>query len=310
MENRAHALAAGIFVLLLGLASTLALFWLGDNRSERSNEYLIETRRDVTGLNVAAKVVYRGIRAGKVEGIDTDEKDPRIILIRITLDKKYRVTRNTVAQMGYQGLTGLAFIKLDDDGSNNELLAGRDGEPPRIGMKPSLLETLGEKGGDMAAQLAEMVTRVSTLLNEKNIQNISRTIDNAAIASDGLKQMPQLMASMREVLSPANIRHLNSLLANVEKTAGEAAPLAVEVRGMVKSMTSLSQRLDEVSGKAGRETVPRVNALLRDLDTSTLQLSRILGMLDESPQALIFGRGQVAPGPGEAGFVAPAAKQP
>jgi phospholipid/cholesterol/gamma-HCH transport system substrate-binding protein len=31
--------------------------------------------------------------------------------------------------------------------------------------------------------------------------------------------------------------------------------------------------------------------------------------IDENPQSLIFGSGPVAPGPGEAGFVAPGAAQ-
>lgn len=302
MENRAHALAAGLFVLALGLASALALWWLGGQKAELNSYYLIETSRDVTGLNVQAQVRYRGIRAGKVESIDPDPRDRRLILVRISLDRKYPVTARTVARMGHQGLTGLAYIQIEDDGSSDQLLQGKGDELPRIGMKPSLLETLSEKGGDIATQLAEVAARVSALMNEKNIQNLSRTIENVAAASDGFKEMPQIMAAVREMLSDTNLRRMNSLLANMEKAAGEAAPLTAEVREMVKSMTALSKRLDQVAGQTGAETAPRVNALLRDLNTSTRQLSRILEMIDDSPQALLFGRGAATPGPGETGF--------
>jgi phospholipid/cholesterol/gamma-HCH transport system substrate-binding protein len=305
MENRAHALAAGLFVLALGLAAALALWWLGGQKAEQYSYYLIETRRDVTGLNVQAQVRYRGIRAGKVESIDPDAKDRRLILVRISLDRRYPVTPKSVARMGHQGLTGLAYIQIEDDGSSDQLLAGKGDDLPRIGMKPSLLETLSDKGGDIATQLSEVATRVSALMNEKNTQNLSRTIENVAAASDGFREMPQVMAAMREMLSDTNLRRLNSLLAHMEKAAGEAAPLTAEVREMVKSMTALSKRLDQVAGQTGAETAPRVNALLRDLDTGTRQLSRILEMLDDSPQALIFGRGPATPGPGEAGFAVP-----
>lgn len=304
MENRAHALAAGLFVIAFGLAAALALWWLGGQKAEASSSYLIETRRDVTGLNVQAQVRYRGIRAGKVEGIEPDPRDRRLLLVRISLERKYPVTPKTVARMGHQGLTGLAYIQLEDDGTSDQLLEGKDGELPRIGMKPSLLETLSEKGGEIAAQLSEVAARVSALMNEKNAQNMSRTLENIAAGSEGFQQLPQIMAATREMLSETNLKRMNSLLASLEKAAGEAAPLTAEVRELVKSMTALSKRLDQVAGQTGAETAPRVNALLRDLDTSTRQLTRILELIDESPQALIFGRGAATPGPGETGFAA------
>jgi phospholipid/cholesterol/gamma-HCH transport system substrate-binding protein len=74
MENRAHALAAGIFTILLGIAAAIAIWWLGQS-DDATTSYLLETRRNVTGLNVQAQVRYRGIRAGKVESIEPDQKD-------------------------------------------------------------------------------------------------------------------------------------------------------------------------------------------------------------------------------------------
>ncbi len=302
MENRAHALAAGLFVLLLGIAAALALWWFGGQRAESANYYLVETGRDVSGLNPQAQVRYRGIRAGKVESIEPDAKDRRLILIRISLDRKYPVTAKTVARMGYQGLTGLGYIHLEDDGSSDQLLEAKGDELPRIGMKPSLFESLTEKGGDIAGQLAEVAKRMSALMNEKNVQNLSRTVENVATASEGLKELPKVIAAMREMLSDTNIKRMNALLVHLEKAAGEAAPLTAEVREMVKTMTALSQRLDLIAGEAGADTLPRVNALLRDLQTSTRQMTRILEMVDDSPQSFIFGRGPAAPGPGEPGF--------
>ena len=78
MENRAHALAAGIFTILLGIAAAIAIWWLGQT-DESTTRYVLETRRNVTGLNVQAQVRYRGIRAGKVQAIEPDDGDPRLI---------------------------------------------------------------------------------------------------------------------------------------------------------------------------------------------------------------------------------------
>jgi phospholipid/cholesterol/gamma-HCH transport system substrate-binding protein len=106
------------------------------------------------------------------------------------------------------------------------------------------------------------------------------------------------------------MRSMRQILAHVEKAAGESAPLTTEMRELVKSMSLLSRRFDTLAGSAGDEltgaTLPRANALMRELAANSRQLSRVLDGLENNPQMLIFGRGAAAPGPGEAGFSAPA----
>ena len=55
MENRAHALIAGLFVLLLGLGILLAVWWFG-GKHEPTRELVLITRNSVTGLNPQAEV--------------------------------------------------------------------------------------------------------------------------------------------------------------------------------------------------------------------------------------------------------------
>jgi phospholipid/cholesterol/gamma-HCH transport system substrate-binding protein len=258
MENRAHALAAGIFTILLGVAAAIAIWWLGQS-DDSTTSYVLETRRNVTGLNVQAQVRYRGIRAGKVRAIEPDPVDQRVILVTVDIDSRFKLTRGSTAQLGYQGVTGLAYVLIEDD--------------------------------------------------DRNVQNLSRTMDNLATASDGLREMPAVLASVKEALSDKNMRSLRQILGHVEATAGEAAPLAVEMRDLVKSMGTLARRFEQVAGSAGDEltatTLPRANALIDELSTSSRQLSRILDGLESNPQMLLLGRDVAAPGPGEAGFVAP-----
>jgi phospholipid/cholesterol/gamma-HCH transport system substrate-binding protein len=309
MENRSHALAAGIFTILLALCSALAIWWLGQS-DESTTTYVLETRRNVTGLNVQAQVRYRGIRAGKVEAIEPDEADPRVILVRINMNSRFKLTKGSSAQLGYQGVTGLAYVQIEDDGSSAELLAGKDGEPARIALRPTLFDTLGEKAGDIVTQISAVSVRLAKLLDEKNVQNLSRTLDNVATASDGLREMPVVLAAMREALSAENLRRLQQILVQVEKTAGEAAPLTREMRDLVKSMDSMARRVDQLAGSVGDElastTLPRANELMRELSANSRQLARLLDGLESNPQMLIFGRGAGTPGPGEAGFSAPA----
>jgi phospholipid/cholesterol/gamma-HCH transport system substrate-binding protein len=311
MENRSHALAAGIFTILLGICAAIAIWWLGQS-DESTNSYILETPRNVTGLNLQAQVRYRGIRAGKVEAIEQDAADPRLILVHISVDSRFKLTRGSTAELGYQGVTGLAYVQIEDKGSSIEALSGKNGEPPRIPLRPTLLDTLGDKAGTIVDQISLVSQRLGRVLDDKNLQNLSRTLDNVANASDGLGEIPKVLASMREVLSDGNMRSLRQILVHVENTAGESAPLTAEMRELVKSMGALSRRVEQLAGNVGDEmttsTLPRANALMQELTASSRQLSRVLDGLENNPQMLLFGRGAAVPGPGETGFAVPARK--
>lgn len=309
MESRAHALAAGIFTLLLGVAALLAGWWLSGKR-EATNEYVLVTQKSVTGLNPQAQVRFRGIRAGKVLDIDLDPKDPRNILIRVNVEADMPVTRGTTARLNYQGVTGLAYVLLEDAGESREPLVGEGGEPPRIPLKASAMDSLGDAAADLMAQMRQVAERTSAVLSEQNVKRISQTIANLETASAGLggtlKDASQAMAGLKQALNDENLKRISATLAHLEKAGGEAAPLAADLRALVGTLQGLGKKLDVLSSEAGTEvvhtTLPRMNLLLQELAVNSRQMSRILDQIEESPNMLIFGRAGQRPGPGEAGF--------
>lgn len=308
MENRSHAFAAGLFTLVFSLAAAVAVWWLGQSR-ETLDTYILETRKNVSGLNIQATVRYRGIRAGKVVSIEPSDADSRMLHVVISLDSRFKLTKGSTAELGYQGVTGLAYVDIQDDGNAPEPLVGTESAPARLTLRPTMYDKLGDKAEDIVTQVSEVSGRLAKILDEKNAQNISRTLDNVATASDGLREMPKLMASMREALSETNLRTLQKILVHVEKTAGETAPLTSEMRDLVKSLNSTSARLETITATAGEvfsyETLPRANSLMREFKTNSSQFSRLLESLETNPQMLIFGRGSLTSGPGEPGFLAP-----
>lgn len=308
MESRAHALMAGLFVLAFSLAAALTIWWFSGNR-EMTRDVLLVTQRNVTGLNPQAMVRYRGISAGRVQEIGLDPADPRNILVRISVSSDLPLTTATTAQLNYQGVTGLAYVLLEDQGSTREPLMAGDGELPRIAIQPTLFDTFGDRATDIVAQVSELTTRLNRVLDDRNSKNLGQTLENLAIASDGLKQMPQVLASVREALSDTHLKRLGAILVHLEQTAGQAAPLTVDMRKLVASMQDLSKRLGETGAAVGDDltgrTLPGINAVVQELQHNSRQLSRILGSLEDAPQSLIFGRPAAPPGPGEAGFVVP-----
>jgi phospholipid/cholesterol/gamma-HCH transport system substrate-binding protein len=308
MESRAHALVAGLFVIVLSGVGVAALWWFGGKHEATSSYYLV-TQRALSGLNPQAQVRYRGIRAGKVEDILLDPVNPRNILVRISLDSAIRLTRGSTAQLANQGVTGLAYVMLDDSGDNSEPLRAEQDDLPRIPLRPGLLETLAEQSGNVVSQLAAISNRANRLFDERNLNNVARTIDNLATASDGLKEVPALVAQMKRALSDENMKNLQRILAHVEQTLGQTAPLAAELRGLVTTMQSLAQRVDGIAGDVGTElrtrTLPEVELLSQDMQRTNRQLQRVLEQIEQTPQSLLFGRPAPSAGPGEASFAVP-----
>lgn len=307
MENRAHALMAGLFTLLLGFSSLAALWWFG-GKPEATHQYQIITRKTISGLNVQAQVRYRGIRVGKVENIELDPSDVGNTLIRIALRKDIPVTRGTTARLGFQGVTGIAHVQLEDTGQDaTPLEAGAGaGDLARIPMQDSLIQELSEIGGETLRNARDFLANANQVLTPENRLNISKTLSNLEVTSTNAREVS---AQLRQLLTPENVRLLNSTLAQVEHTAAQGAPFLAEARGLVVRLQSMSDKLemtlgDPLIGGAGA-LLPRLNQLSSELSSNSLQLNRVLKMLEESPQSLIFGRQKALPGPGEEGFIEP-----
>ena len=166
MENRSHALIAGLFLLFLGVSAVVALWWFG-GQQEDSNSYLVETRRNVTGLNPQAQVRYRGIQVGKVQSVRLDPDNVRKTLIAIRVRSDIPITRGTIARLGYQGVTGIAHVLLEDDGTDVRPLMTTGADPARIAMQDSMIQELADVGGDTLRQAREL-DRKSTRLNSSH----------------------------------------------------------------------------------------------------------------------------------------------
>ena len=91
MENKAHALAAGAFVLgLIAVLVALVVWFTRDNTVR--DTYELSTRDAVIGLQPQAMVRYRGIAVGKVSSIDFDPKTKGNVRVRIMVDRKVPLT--------------------------------------------------------------------------------------------------------------------------------------------------------------------------------------------------------------------------
>lgn len=310
MENKAHALVAGIFALVLIAAAVASVWWFGGKR-EATAEYLVATRQNVTGLNLQGQVRYRGMRVGRVESIDLDPADPRVILVRISVPQRFVLTRATVARLGYQGMTGIAHVLLEEGGSDSTPLVADRGVPPRIEMQPSFVQEISDAGAATVRQLQALLGNLNEVLNAENKARIGKTLKNVEAGSEN---MAETLAQLRVLLADPRLRQVGGVVANLEGASGDARTVLREAAILVPRLTALAERLEHMVGDAGGEglaaSAARLQELGREATLTARQLTHTLQMLEDAPQSMIYGPPPVPPGPGEPGFVAPARVRP
>ncbi len=315
MENRAHALAAGLFTLLLGAALVAAVIWIR-GESIANDAYILYTRGNVSGLNIQAPVRFRGVEVGKVESIRFDAEDPRVILVEIVVRSGTPLTRGVFGQLAAQGVTGLSYVLLTDDGSNNQLRDPSDAAHARIELRPSFFERVAESGEQLVVRVAAVAQQLEQWLSEDSRSKAMQTLaafETAAqrvsalaeSAQPGTKAIPELARQARDTLKTADaaLGDLRTLAASLGKRAEAIDRVAASAERIGASAQEVSAAGISLSASASRETIPRLNALLDEIARSTRSLDRLLEDLSASPSSIVFGRVPLPPGPGEPGFV-------
>lgn len=326
MENKAHALAAGAFVLGLVAVLVALVVWLTRDNTVR-NTYELSTRDAVSGLQPQAMVRYRGIAVGKVAAIDFDPKVKGNVRVRITVDQRVPLTQSSFATLSYQGVTGLAFIAIDDKGESQVALAPDEANPPRIPLKPSVLAQLQDRGEVILNHVEDVTKRVNVVLGEANQKRIADALESIAQAAASANQLTkQLDLTVKTGLNPA-LTALPPLIDRTRDTMGSVKTAAGDISRVANNLNTTANRLNAPDGPIDRlgdgtkalsqavdsfnmATLPRINRVADDTSGAVRRLGRAADGINDNPQSLLFGSGGAVAGPGEPGFSAPATARP
>ncbi|EGF32271.1 ABC-type transport system [Oxalobacteraceae bacterium IMCC9480] len=309
MENKSHALMAGIFTLALLVAGILLAMWFNRDRIERV-PYEMATKLSVPGLNPQADVRYRGLDVGKVDEIIFDPNVPGQILVHISVRPDTPMTQSTYGVLGYQGVTGIAYVQLDDDGSKPVKLTSSKQSLARIEMRPSLFDNLQTRGLVILQQTEALTLRLNRLLTPDNQAVMLGAFSDISKAAIALESIP---ARLEPTLSrlPALTTQASGTLASIQRLSDDTGKLVNNFSGMATRLQApdgtldrLALTVDQLGSVAGRIELKILP--LGDEASSTLHaVNRTLETFNNRPQSILFGAAPGAPGPGEAGFAAP-----
>lgn len=323
MENKSHALAAGAFVLAVAALLVALTLWLMRDTTN-TTRYQFTTSDAVTGLQVQAAVRFKGVTVGKVTAIGFDPDTRGNVLVTLAVDPRAPVSRATYATLAFQGVTGLSFVQLDDDGSSTQPPESGPGGVPRLPLRPNALGQLSDQASALIDKVDKAVEGVNKLLGPDNQNSLSAALADIRTAARSFNQLaldtnktieaqfgpkrssiPQLVRQSTEAF-----RTLNGLGVQAGTALTTINAAASDLRRGAAALVGpggLLERVDEGANTVTGTTLPRIQHLTDDASRTIRRLDRIANSLGENPQVLLYGSGAIPPGPGESGFVAPAA---
>lgn len=316
MESRAFALITGAFVL--GLLACLIAWaqWLAKEPLART-QYRVVSTIPVAGLNPEAQVRYRGMGVGRVNTIGLDPKDKRRILIGIEVDDAIPVTRGTYAQLGMEGITGIAYVHLLDEGRDQQPAAAAADGVAELTLRPSFMDTISDGAEGTVREARELIAALHALLNEDNRKRIGTTLASLEKVAVNLEASSQRLPGVidrtdarlgawlgedNRKLARESLQRMNEAMASLPELTKEAKQLAQDARGLVAQIGRLSAEAQAGAGSVREDTLPRVNALADTVERGAQRVGRLAAELDRQPESLLWGRKPSRPGPGEPGF--------
>lgn len=313
MENRSYALMTGFFTVALLVAAILVGLWLNRDRTEM-DPYEIVTTQTIPGLNPQATVRYRGLEVGRVDDIVFDPRVTGQILIKLSISEGAPVTTTTFASLGYQGVTGIAFIQLDDDRTGSPLLESSKDHVARIPLRPGLLDQLEKRGLSILEKTEQITNSLNRIVSEENAEKITGAVDDISKAAQAFGEIPkQLQPTLARM--PALTDKLDRTMTSVNELSTSATSAVRNYDQLATSLQAPGGPIDRASGAIASlegattqlemRTLPHVVEMADEARSSLRAVRRTVNKLGDRPQSILFGGPSAQPGPGEPGFVAP-----
>jgi phospholipid/cholesterol/gamma-HCH transport system substrate-binding protein len=290
METRASFAAIGALALAVALGAFAFVYWVaGPSKTAELKTYQVIVRGSVDGLTRGSAVQFNGLKVGEVTSLQIDEKDPSLVNLLISIDKKTPVKTDTRARLEQRLLTGVAIVSLV--GATPEappLVARADERYPRIAAEPSEIHNLVDSVQRLSTRASNVMEKLDRLIEDnsgaltasiKNIETFSQTLaDNSEPAGSLIKDSAAFMHTLKPVAEK-----FDHLISSADKTIKALDP---------KTMKSIADNMAGLSANINRFTqtgLPQYQQLAIDARHAVETLNKAVHNFDRDPSQVIFG---------------------
>jgi len=292
--------AVGLFVATALAAFVAGTLWLtGKHNSEPTIEYSMYFDKDVGGLMLGGPVFYLGVAVGTVTAMDIIPGNPMRVRVDARILKSAPINSGTYASLAFQGITGVAVIKLNADPGKHEYLQ-KDSNDERfvIKVRDTGFSALLAKAPDIVDKLDSVLVQINHLLGQENREFVGAMLGDIATVTNALASQEEAIGEIPALLE-TTIEELNQSLAKIRSMAGELEPgLAASIDNLGQAtgdLARITQRLDQWATVNDSEMnafmedgLGQVPALVTDARAALREIEKLMNELRENPSSLMY----------------------
>jgi phospholipid/cholesterol/gamma-HCH transport system substrate-binding protein len=234
METNINYTVVGAFVIILTAFIVVGIIWLSSGASSNVEYsfYKVYMKESVSGLNVNAAVEYNGVSVGAVTNIEINPRNPQLVELLLRVKSSTPITQGTKAKLDMKTLSGLAFILLEDKGTDMRPLRARRGEKyPVISTTPSLLVRVDTALTQLNASFQQISASITSLLNPENIRSIKQILQASenTLRLIETQTLPSTNNAMR-LFESQTIPAANDAMMNLNNVARNLSDVSNEIK--------------------------------------------------------------------------------
>lgn len=300
MYERTNYLAVGVFIIVGALGLLAVGLWVGGvGQTVPMSRYTIIFERDVNGLNEGSPVRYMGVEVGQVTLIQLFPAEDAAIEVRIEIAASTPVDSGTYASLGYQGITGVAFINLAaDPGEQGEIVVTAGHDYPVIPTRDVGIAALLNSSPEMLAQVNNVLNDFSMLLSDKNLSAATRALENVEQFTGALAEQRAALAVLPVRMNESfdQLRNTLELVTAITEEAGPELLVATQnLRQTTDNLVSVSERVEHwlAANDAAINSflaggVGEAGALVSDAREAMRELEKLGTELRSNPSRIIY----------------------
>jgi phospholipid/cholesterol/gamma-HCH transport system substrate-binding protein len=275
MTAKSQYVKLAVFLLAtLGLLAGVLTLVSGAPLWDPQDTYYVHSTESVSGLEEGTTVTMRGVRIGRVQGIDLHSKHFDRVRITLQVRDDVQIPRNAKAYFRLAGVTGLKTLDIDEGSTKAGVL------PPGsvIPRGMTTLEQVENQAVELARKASEVTARSSELIEHladlvqgvdpERVQSIVR--DGQQLAERLNDASVELQATLRE-----GRQGLRRIVSSVESAAEGADTVMQDAKIAAGQLRELVQSGESVIQNNEGE-VRRALRSLRDASRNLQELSRDL----------------------------------
>lgn len=308
METKANHIVIGAFVLAVLAAGFGFVYWMQSLGSGGSaKRFFIVFEGGVSGLSSASNVLFNGIRVGKVQRLQLDPRDSRLVRVLVSVAGDTPVRTNSRARIESQGFTGGAAIQLSPGTPDTPLLVPRtEDEIPVIKADRASTQSLFDAAPEVMGNANALLVRLNDVIAD-NQNSIRKTITNVESFTSMLDQRKDdIDGIIRD--AKALSEQIKRVADKIEKTVDnfskymtdDGQSFLAQAQEAAQAFRDLAEKLDKSFGDSAdgiarfaKDGLKEFELFMRDGRRAARNLDRVLEQIERNPQSFLFGGSRV-----------------